>query len=479
MTPFAKTGGLADVAGSLPDALNGLGLDISVALPFYKTVKDKGVPVKPLFRNLLVPVAGKDWSCDVWATATQAGVRVLLFDNPAFFDRSGLYGTAKGDYADNLERFTFLNRAVLLLAKETGARVDVVHCHDWQTALIPAYLKVLYHGDPFFRRMASLFTIHNMGYQGIFPAHELAVCGLPVTEFHMEGVEYWGDLCLLKAGIVYSDALTTVSPTYSREIQTPEFGLGMEGILRSRSNQLFGILNGADYAVWNPATDIHIASPYTADDRRGKRTCKVALLREAGLEERLADRPVCGVISRLTVQKGYELIAQSVDRILSMDVGLVILGAGEPKYQRAVEELRKRHPTRVGEWLGFDEPLAHRIMAGSDILLVPSLYEPCGLTQLHAMKYGTVPLVRATGGLDDTIDAFDRESGSGTGFKFYGYESTDFVDEIRRAVRMYEDRPVWEKIIENDMAADFSWERSARRYRALYEELSDRKRNGI
>jgi starch synthase len=479
VAPYAKTGGLADVAGSLPDDLRGVGVNVSVALPFYKTVKDKGITAKPILENLPVPVAGRTLPCNVWQTEAGTGGSVFLFDNPEFFDRPDLYGTAQGDYPDNLERFTFLNRAVLALAKATGTHVDVLHCHDWQAALIPAYLKTIYAGDPFFYRIASLFTIHNMGYQGIFPARGLAVCGLPDSEFHMEGIEYWGGLSLLKAGIVYSDALTTVSPTYSLEIQTPEFGLGMDGILRRRSDRLFGILNGADYGVWNPATDVHIPSRYTAEDRTGKRACKAVLIHEAGLDERLLDRPVCGVISRLTVQKGYELIMDAVEEILQFDVGLVILGAGEEKYERAMAALGEKYPAQVGVWLGFDEPLAHRIMAGSDTLLVPSLYEPCGLTQLHAMKYGTVPIVRGTGGLEDTIVAFDPETGSGTGFTFYGHDSADFVSEIHRAIKLYEDASMWGKIVDNCMAADFSWERSARRYLDLYEELSARKRHGV
>jgi len=471
VAPFAKTGGLADVAGSLPDALRHIGVDISIALPFYRTVKKKGLDAQPLLKNLSVPMADTHVSCDVWSAKTDAGVPVLLFDYPPYFERQGLYGSARGDYPDNLERFSLLCRGALVLAQELGTPPDVFHCHDWQTALIPAYLKTRYRNDPFFRRVASLFTIHNMGYQGIFPVQGLAVCGLPAAVFHMEGVEYWGDMSLLKAGIVYADALTTVSPTYSREIQTPEFGLGMDGVLQRRSDRLFGILNGADYTVWNPATDPHITSPFTPTDRQGKRACKAALLDEAGLAQRLLDRPVCAVVSRLTVQKGYELIVEAADQIVDMDAGLVILGSGEPAYQRAVAALKRKYPTRVAVWFGFDEPLAHRITAGSDILWVPSLYEPCGLTQIYAMKYGTVPVVRATGGLDDTIDPFDPQSGVGTGFKFYGHKSRDFIKEIRRAVRLYEDPATWERIMDNDMAADFSWDRSARRYRALYEQL--------
>jgi starch synthase len=277
----------------------------------------------------------------------------------------------------------------------------------------------------------------------------------------------------LKAGLVYADALTTVSPRYSREIQTAKFGLGMDGILRRRADRLFGILNGADYAVWNPAGDPYIPVTYTAEDPGGKQTCKAGLLKEMGLGDTLLGAPLCGVVSRLTVQKGFELIAEAVDEIVDLGAGLVILGSGEPKYEEAVRVLQEKHPGRIALRLGFDESLAHRIMAGSDMLLVPSLYEPCGLTQIHAMKYGTVPLVRATGGLDDTVEAFDPRTGSGTGFKFSGNRAADFLAEIGRAVQFYEDRSAWMRIMANGMAADFSWTRSAGRYVDLYRELTE------
>lgn len=460
------------MAGSLPDALKGLGMDIRIALPFYRTIRDKDVAARSVFRDLSVPVGPDVLTGDVWETETPGGVTVWLFDRPAFFDRPALYGTAAGDYPDNLERFTFLNRAVLEWAMVTGTGPDILHCHDWQTGLIPAYLKTLYRRDPRLGSVASLFTIHNLGYQGLFPPAGLAVSGLPATEFHMEGLEYWGGLSLLKAGLVYADALTTVSPTYSREIQTPEFGLGMDGILRRRSDRLYGILNGADYGVWNPAVDPHIPATYRAESREGKRNCKAALLRETGLDEDLLEAPLCGVVSRLTVQKGFELIVGAVDEIVDKGAGLVILGSGEAKYEAAVAALEARHPTRIALRLGFDEPLAHRIVAGSDILLVPSLYEPCGLTQLHAMKYGTVPVVRATGGLDDTIEAVDPARGTGTGFKFSGNRAADFLAAVTRAMECYQDRSVWERIVGNGMAADFSWTQSALRYLDVYRELT-------
>ncbi len=479
MAPFAKTGGLADVAESLPYAVSKLGVEVAVGLPFYRTIKEQGVTAKKVFAGLKVPLGDAVLPCDVFEVRTEQGVPVFLFDRNDLFDRMNLYGTWQGDYEDNLERFSYLSRAALIFAKEVRADFNVVHCHDWQTGLVPAYLKTLYRKDPFLSKLSSVFTIHNMGYQGIFPAKMLSTCGLPASELHPDGIEYWGDISLLKAGIVYADAITTVSPRYSREIKTPEFGLGMEGILRNRSADLHGILNGANYAVWNPVTDPLIDNQYSADDMKGKRICKATLIREMGLDAHFLKRPLCGVISRLTAQKGYELFVKVVEDIIKLDVGLVILAAGEQKYQQVVGEIAQQYPARVFPRFEFDETLAHRIMAGADMLLVPSRYEPCGLTQIHALKYGTVPIVRATGGLDDTIEQFDPRSGKGTGFKFAGYKAKDFLGQIETAVRMYDNRVAWGKVVENGMRADFSWKQSAQEYVSLYKELVRRKQGQL
>ena len=472
VAPFAKTGGLADVAGSLPCALKKLGVEVRVGLPFYRTVKKGGFATRKAPEGLEVRLANTQLRGSVLETVTPEGVPVYLFQQDELFDRPNLYGTAEGDYPDNLERYAYFSRAALLFAKKAGFHFDVVHCHDWQTGLIPAYLKTVYGADPVFSRVASVFTVHNMGYQGLFPADKLASCGLAASQFHPQGIEYWGNISLLKAGLVYSDAITTVSPTYSQEIQTPEFGLGMDSILRERSEDLHGILNGADYSAWDPATDPHISAHYTVGNIKGKRTCKAALAHEMGLDKHLLDRPLLAVISRLTAQKGHDLLVQIVEDVSELDAGLVILGTGEDKYQKALEEIGHKYHKRVAVRFGFDESLAHRIMAGADMLLAPSRYEPCGLTQIYALKYGAVPIVRATGGLDDTIQQFDPHPGTGTGYKFVEYEPRAFLDQIKQAVKTYDDKGAWEKVVQNGMRADFSWEESAREYVLLYEKIA-------
>jgi starch synthase len=471
VTPYAKTGGLADVAGSLPGALKRLGVEVSVGLPLYRSVREGSFQRQLVLKGLQVPLADQALVGNVHATETEEGVPVYLFEREDLFDRPNLYRTPEGDYYDNLERFAFFSRAALVFAKSTGIGFDVIHCHDWQTGLIPVYLSTLYRTDPFYSSTATLFTIHNIGYQGLFPREKLPVAGLPPETYHAEGVEYWGAISLLKAGIVYSDAVTTVSPTYSREIQTSEFGLGMEGILRNKSALLHGILNGADYSVWDPATDPHIVSKFDSGRLSEKRVNKAALLRETGLESGLVERPVLGMTSRLSHQKGCDLLIPILDELMGRNVGLVILGEGEERYERVLQDAAERYRGKISVTIGFDEALAHRIMAGVDLFLVPSLYEPCGLTQMYALKYGTVPAVRATGGLADTIEDFDPQTQTGNGFKFGPYDAKAFLFSIQRAVDLWNDREAWEALMRRGMAADFSWKRSAERYLDLYQAL--------
>ena len=475
--PFAKTGGLADVAGSLPNALKKLGVDVRVGLPYYRMAKEGNFQTRKAASGLEIPVGNSRLRCDVLETSTVGGVPVYLFDREDLFDRPNLYGTPEGDYYDNLERFTFFSHAALLFPKKVGFNFDVVHCHDWQTGLIPAYVKTLHDADSFFSSVASVFTIHNIGYQGLFPPDRLHTCGMPLTEFNPDGLEFWGKISLLKAGIVYTDAITTVSPRYSQEIQTNEFGMGLDGILKKRASDLYGILNGADYSSWNPAKDRHLTDHYSLRNIRDKQKCKAGLVKELGLHRRFEDRPVLGMVSRLAVQKGADLLAQVVEDIVKLNAGLVILGAGEEKYQALFIELGKKYPGSIAVRIGFDETLAHRIMAGSDMLLVPSRYEPCGLTQIYGLKYGTVPIVRATGGLDDTIEACDAGSGKGTGFKFSDYDAKAFLDQIRQAIQVFENKPEWVKLIKRGMREDFSWEKSAGEYVSLYEKVKQGKKN--
>jgi starch synthase len=476
VVPFAKTGGLADVAGSLPGALKKLGVDVRVGLPYYRVVKEGPYTTKVLMRGLKVPLGEDKLPSNVLETETEDRVPVYFFEREDLFDRSNLYGTPEGDYYDNLERFAFFSQAALLLAKAIDFDFDVVHCHDWQTGLVPAYIKTLFKKDVFFKDTASLFTIHNIGYQGLFPKEKLATCGLPFEEFHPEGLEYWNKISLLKAGIVYSNALSTVSPNYSQEIQTPEFGMGMEGILKKRSKDLYGILNGADYFSWDPARDPHLKAHYSPENMVGKERCKEALLDEMGLDSSLQKQPLLGMVSRLDAQKGLDLLVEILDDLLGLGVGLVVLGSGEEPIQQAIRKGAERHPGKVGLFIGFNEPLAHRIMAGADIFLVPSRYEPCGLTQMYALKYGTVPVVRATGGLADTIVTFDAKNKKGNGFKFGPYKAKAFLAAIRRALRLFGYLDSWTRIMANGMKEDFSWHRSAHKYLELYESIAGNRR---
>jgi starch synthase len=470
VAPFAKTGGLADVTGSLPAALNKEGVTVSVCLPLYREVEDHHLPLKKVFSGLTVPFGGRSMSCDVLTTTTPSGVPTYFFKREDLFNRPNLYATSEGDYYDNLERFAFFSRAALCFARERGEHLDVIHAHDWQTGLVPAYLKTVYLRDSFFSSTRSVFTIHNIGYQGVFPADKLSACGLPPDEFTPEGPEYWGHISLLKAGIVYADAITTVSPRYSREIQTPEFGMGMEGILSKRSSDLYGILNGVDYTSWNPGDSGKF--PYDHLHMAGKHQNKAALFDELGIDSRFSNRPVLAMISRLASQKGWDLLLSIVRDVFRLNVSMVVLGKGEHAYESALSSLGSYYRGSIAVNIGYDDFTARRILAGADMFLAPSRYEPCGLAHLYALRFGAVPVVRATGGLDDTVEQFNRRTGKGTGFKFIDYKARAFLHSIKRAVKTYHDRIAWGSIVRNGMSADFSWKESARKYMAVYRKIT-------
>jgi starch synthase len=467
--PFAKSGGLADVAGSLPIALKRLGLDVRLVLPFYRIIREGNHEVRSLLKRLEVPLGKENLRINVLETRLTPGIPVYLIEREDLYDRPNLYGNPGGDYYDNLERFSFFAHAALRVTRALPFKPHVVHCHDWQTGLVPALLKGPYGHFPILSGVPSVFTIHNLGYQGLFPEEKFPVTGLPKPEFfHAKGIEYWGKISLLKAGINYSEAITTVSPTYAKEIQSPEYGMGMEGILHQRSGRLHGILNGVDYSYWDPARDSRLPARYSPEDLAGKARCKASLINQLSLDASLAERPLLGMISRLDAQKGLDLLVQILDDVLEMDIGLMILGSGDEQIQEAIRRAADRHPGRVGLSIGFNEPLAHEIMAGADIFLIPSRYEPCGLTQMYALKYGTVPVVRATGGLDDTIVPYDDKTKKGNGFKFSTYETAAFLGAIRKALDLYTDSDAWKNLMTRNMREDFSWDRSARSYLELY-----------
>jgi starch synthase len=469
--PYAKTGGLADVAGALPKYLNKLGADVTLFTPFYREVRKKGLPLETVLDRVEVDLGGRKMAFAV-KTHSGSGFPAYFIEKDEYFDRDFLYGTAAGDYPDNGERFGFFSLAVLETIKRLGFAPDVLHCHDWQSAIALAYLKTVRAPDAFFMGTRSLFTIHNLAYQGLFGKDVLGKIGLPESLFNMNGLEFWGKVNFLKAGILYSTAVGTVSPRYSREIQTPEFGCGLDGLLRTRSRVLFGLLNGVDYAAWNPATDTLIPAPFNPSDLMGKKICKMELLKTFGLTGG-GGTPVVGIVSRLAGQKGLDIVCDALPALFALGVRLIILGTGEAKIQDSLLEARKDFPTQLGLKIAFDEKIAHTIYAGSDIFLIASRYEPCGLTQMYSLRYGTVPVVRATGGLDDSIREFDPSTGTGNGFKFEEASPDALVVAVKKALAAFGQPHDWQALVRNAFNGDFSWEKSAGEYMNLYRKLAE------
>ena len=463
--PFCKTGGLADVAGALPKALAALGLDVTVVVPLYDAVPDWARREMTFVRMLRVSLAWRSQTCGVF-TLQRDGVTWYFLDNGYYYRRRDLYG-----HYDDGERFAFFSKAIVDMIPELLPDVDVIHANDWQTALIPVYLKCLYGGDPRYENIRTVFTIHNIAYQGAFPRGFLSdVAGIDDEYFRSGLLAYNDGINLLKSAVVLSDALTTVSPTYAREILTAYYGCGLDGILRDNEAKLTGILNGIDTAVYDPQTDEALSAPYSASDLSGKAADKLALQRELGLPER-ADVPVAAVVTRLAEHKGIDLIAAVLEEILQMDLQLVVLGQGEWRYEQLFQEARRRHPDRLSANILFSEDLARRIYAGADLLLMPSKSEPCGLAQMVALRYGTLPLVRQTGGLADTVQAWDPDTGGGNGFSFANYNAHDMLYTLQAAVSLYGDKAVWDSLVRRGMRQDFSWNASAARYDELYRNL--------
>jgi starch synthase len=457
-TPFAKTGGLADVLGGLPPALAAHGEQVAVVIPGYRGNVYPNPP-REAYRNLGIPI-GPGYSVDLYQT-TERGVTFYFVHCPPLFDRDGIYGDGWG-YPDNHLRYTVLSLAALGVARFLF-RPDVIHTHDWQAALTSVYLRENFASDPTFAGIKVLFTIHNAGYQGEFGPEVLPQIGLDSRLFNPEQLEFYGKVNFMKGGIGFSHAVSTVSKAYAREIQTPEYGFGLDGFLRKHA-PIFGIVNGVDYSEWSPEHDPYIARNYSIDDLAGKRECKRALLAEFGLSAGLEDNPLLGIVSRFARQKGFDLIAEIASSLLDQDISLVVLGSGDAEYESLFHHLAYVRPGKVGVRTAYDNALAHRIEAGADMFLMPSRYEPCGLNQIYSLRYGTVPIVRATGGLDDTID-------EETGFKFRDYAGSALLDAIRSAVQAYQDRSLWVTMMRRGMSRDFSWSAVAQQYRALYRQL--------
>ena len=466
--PFSKTGGLADVVGALPHALAKLGHQVSVYLPRYKQTKLNDAHT--VVRSITVPFDDRYRFCSVVTGGKQGGVDFYFVDYPPYFDRDALYGTPAGDYPDNAERFALFSRAVLEASKVIGVP-QVFHCHDWQSALVPVMLRTLYAEDPAFRDVGCTFTIHNMGYQGLFPSEILPLLMLPWDLFTMSKMEFFGQVNFLKGALVYSDFITTVSKKYSQEIQTSEYGFGLEGVLRSRAATVTGILNGVDYDEWSPEIDKFIVAKYSPQDLSGKEKCKQDLLNIFGVTGADPKLPVIGIVSRFAAQKGFDLIAQIMDRLAREEMIVVALGAGDKEYEELFVRLNKQFPQKIAVKVAYNNEVAHKIEAGSDMFLMPSRYEPCGLNKIYSLKYGTVPVVRATGGLDDTIEPWDARTGKGTGFKFTDYSGESLLLTIKQALQAYGDHTSWRTLMRNGMAKDFSWNASAKEYVRIYERV--------
>ena len=470
VVPFAKTGGLADVAGALPKALAAMGNDIRVCLPKYASVDAKKFALQRHAGPFAVPMSA---TMQVGVDTSDAipGVTTYFIDSPRHFDRKGLYGEP-----DDAERFALFSRATLEFLRQSEWKPDIIHCNDWQTGLIPVYLKTAYKNDPALSRIATLYTIHNLAYQGVFPPDALARAGLDRSLFNMAGLEFYGQVNFMKGGLIFADLLSTVSEAYSREVQTAEFGERLEGVLAGRRGDLFGVLNGLDYDEWNPETDQLTPTHFSADDLNGKAADKAALQKKLNLPQR-SDAPMFGLVSRLASQKGLDILSDVLPHMLQLDVQFALLGTGEHHYHDLMSGFAKQYPDKLGLLLGYDNPLAHLIYAGSDFFLMPSRYEPCGLGQMISLRYGTIPIVRHTGGLADTITDFDPKTGGGNGFSFREHTAVALFGAVARALLTMNAQPAWQRLVQNAMAADFSWGRSAKSYLDLYQRAVDRRRS--
>ena len=481
IVPLAKTGGLGDVGGALPPALESIGCHCNAFLPAYRSAMNCGLPIETTDLFFSVPVADQPVSCRILKTCLpHSSVDVYLIDQPKYYDRAGLYGDSHGEYRDNCERFSFFCRATIEAIERLNLRPDIVHCHDWQAGLIPAYMDARLGNYHWMQSAVSVMTIHNLAYQGRFWHLDMPLTGLDWKYFNWEQLEYYGDLNLMKSGLVFADSLTTVSPTYAKEILRPEHGCGLDSILLNRKSDLIGIVNGVDYRQWNPADDPHLVANYDVQSwQTGKAECKQALQNELGLEQ-VPNVPLIGIVSRLAGQKGWDLIIPLLRRWLPrQDVQWAVLGTGEKKYEEELQNLAAMYPGKIASVLGFSESLAHRIEAASDLFLMPSRYEPCGLNQLYSLKYGCVPVVHATGGLVDTVVPTTEQTlqqGEATGFVFDDFSDQGLEKALLEALDFYHHRrQQWSQIVTSGMLGDWSWQKSAHKYRDLYLETIRRK----
>lgn len=474
--PYAKSGELADVASSLPKYLSSLGVEVSLFLPRYRHPEIDSLSKEKVFSDLKVPVGDKKTKSRVYKSE-QGKFDIYFIDNPKYFWRDHIYGTGKGEYLDNDERFVFYSRAVLEYLLKSGMEVDILHCNSWPTALIPVFLKSHYARKRKFSKVATVFTLHNVTYQGEFPAESMMLAGLNWNHFRSGELAVNGKFNFLKAGIEYADMLNTVSSSYRREILTKKNGFNLEKTLRKRRAHLVSIRNGIDYEIWNPETDPYIAAHYSSSDLRPKKKCKRDLIEEFGISIG-ENTPLIGLVSYLAPHKGIDILLGAVDDLMKLKVGLVVMGKGDEKYEEQLFQLQKKYPQKMGMKPELNPAMAHKIAAGADLFLIPSLYEPCGLNQLYSFRYGTVPVVRSTGGLKETVKPFNSQKKKGNGFIFEEYSSEALVEAVKRAVSVYQKPPLWKKIVETGLQENFSWENSAKKYLNLYQKALQIKRGG-
>lgn len=464
VVPFAKTGGLADVAGALPKSLEKLGHDVRIIMPKYKMVDSQKWGLRKIEWDIHVPVGDKaEIACIYEGKLPESKVTVYFVENDKYFDRSGLYQDKGVDYPDNCERFSFFCRAVVEFINCFAWKPEIVHCNDWQSALIIPIVKLISK----LPKVGTVYSTHNIGYMGTFPREQLYLTGFSWEMFTPDKLEFWGQIALTKAGFVFADIINTVSPTYAKEIQTPEFGFGLEGLLKFRKDRVFGVLNGIDYAVWDPARDKCLVKKYGIKSIPLKAENKKALQKENRITVK-ESIPLIGMITRLADQKGFDIFAEALDQIMHLNCQIVILGTGEPKYHELLKNVKRKYPDHIGLNLGFDAALAQRIYAGSDMFLMPSHYEPCGLGQLISFKYGTIPIVRKTGGLADTVHDYDVKTGNGDGFVFEEYTADALLASIKKAIDVFKNKKAWTGLIKKAMALDYSWDKSAEKYVELY-----------
>jgi starch synthase len=472
--PFARSGALAEVIYGLSKALAQKGNQVTVVLPFYRQVKESGKNFTPIGKSLSIPLSFKTLTAEVYATWITPELNYYFIKQDSLYDRDGLYGTPFGDYQDNAERFIFFSRAVPELLNALELEFDVCNCHEWQTGLVPLYFRTLYQNSPFCKSLPTVYTVHNVGYQGIFWHYDMALTGLGWEYFTPQLLEFYGKLNLEKGGLVSADIVTTVSRQYRQEILTPDFGFGLEGVFQDRAADLFGILNGVDYENWDPSHDKHLAATYDINNPAGKQSCKLDLIKHFGLKIAL-EQPLIGMTTRLNERKGLDLVQEIMPRLVEAKIGFVLQGTGEERYQYAFSELKNRYPDQVGIEIGYSSGLAHKIIAGADIFLMPSRYEPCGLDQLYCLRYGTIPVVRAVGGLEETIVEYDPAGGRGTGFKFSKFDPEEFWNSIQRALSLYSNPPAWEQIRRRAMQQEFSWSQAAANYLNVYEKARQKR----